>query len=340
MAETCIILPTYNRAKWLGQAVASITAQTYSDWELVIVDDGSTDDTRELVEKLHQQSSGKIRYVHQTNGGVGKARQTGLANVPRDSAFVAWLDSDDLWKPHHLTDCVAALKANPEVAWVFTAFERAQMDSGKVFVEQSFRENGKPKAFFELKTRQSGKLFIIDDPRALTWCMSKCQFGYLGASVFRREMFDQIAFPQANVQEDTALLVRALAAGFKASYLDQVNATVREHDDHTCARNEVKDIDKHIRIKQQAILAFESLEDLRPKLTKEENAALTGHLISDIFWSLGYALLWSNGRTREAMAAFRKGLSLDPTNKAMKRFYYKARIRSLLGLTPRRTTGG
>ena len=73
-----IILPSYNRAKFLPQAFASIKAQQFTDWELIVVDDGSTDNTRELVEELTRDWSQPARYVYQENQGAYGARNTGL----------------------------------------------------------------------------------------------------------------------------------------------------------------------------------------------------------------------------------------------------------------------
>src|SRR5262245_2351395 len=102
-----IILPTYNRAKFLPQAFASIYGQTFADWELIVVDDGSTDNSGDLVARLGADLGPRLRYIRQENKGPNAARITGLAGAT--GAHVAFFDSDDCWLPHHLKACVDAL---------------------------------------------------------------------------------------------------------------------------------------------------------------------------------------------------------------------------------------
>src|SRR5262245_12220586 len=92
------ILPTYNRARFLPQAFASIRSQTFTDWELIVVDDGSTDNTRELVEELTRGWPQPVRYHRQDNQGAYGARNTGLDLSIGEC--VAFFDSDDVWLPY------------------------------------------------------------------------------------------------------------------------------------------------------------------------------------------------------------------------------------------------
>ena len=92
-----IIMPLYNKAAQVLDTVASVAAQTVSDWELVIVDDGSTDDGPALVRAL---GDARIRMVSQTNAGVSAARNRGVELARAD--LVTFLDADDLWFPEFL----------------------------------------------------------------------------------------------------------------------------------------------------------------------------------------------------------------------------------------------
>src|SRR5262245_20654457 len=102
-ARVSIILPTYNRAPFLPQALASIRSQQYTDWELIVVDDGSRDDTPLVVARLFADTPQPTRYVRQENQGAYAARNTGLGVAQGE--YVAFFDSDDLWLPHHLRNC-------------------------------------------------------------------------------------------------------------------------------------------------------------------------------------------------------------------------------------------
>jgi hypothetical protein len=103
-----IVMPTYNRADSILRAVDSIRAQWFEDWELVVVDDGSTDGTADVLGGL---SEPRIRVVRQANGGTYVARNTGLGAVRGD--FVAFLDSDDEWCEWHLALAMAFFTAHP-----------------------------------------------------------------------------------------------------------------------------------------------------------------------------------------------------------------------------------
>jgi len=102
-----IVMPTYNRADTIQRAVASVRAQCWSDWELIVVDDGSTDDTTSRLAGLDP----RIRLLWQENRGVTAARNTGLAAAKGE--LVAFLDSDDEWLPHHLALAAAFFAAHP-----------------------------------------------------------------------------------------------------------------------------------------------------------------------------------------------------------------------------------
>lgn len=94
-----VIIPMYNTGDYIEQTVKSVLAQTYSKLEVVIVDDGSTDNGAALVESLRRSDS-RIRYIYQENQGVSAARNNAIANSSGE--YLAFLDSDDLWKPHKL----------------------------------------------------------------------------------------------------------------------------------------------------------------------------------------------------------------------------------------------
>ena len=104
-----VIIPTYNYGRFVGQAVASALAQSYSPREVIVVDDGSTDDTREALEPYRNS----IHYIHQANQGLSAARNTGIRAA--EGEFIALLDSDDVWHPRKLEVQMQFLQGRPEV---------------------------------------------------------------------------------------------------------------------------------------------------------------------------------------------------------------------------------
>jgi glycosyltransferase involved in cell wall biosynthesis len=116
-----VIIPCYRQAQYLPEAVASVVAQTYPDWEIVIVDDGSPDETASVAAGLIAgYGPTRIRLVRQPNGGVARARNAGIeASAGR---YILPLDADDVLQPDFLRETVAVLEAHPDVGVAYTDF--------------------------------------------------------------------------------------------------------------------------------------------------------------------------------------------------------------------------
>jgi glycosyltransferase involved in cell wall biosynthesis len=114
-----IILPVYNGARYLANALATVTAQTLTDWELIVVNDGSTDDTDTILAQAPPERRRTI--IHQENTGLGGARNRGLAAAQGE--LVAFLDVDDEWHPSYLAEMQAALASAPEAVAAFAGWQ-------------------------------------------------------------------------------------------------------------------------------------------------------------------------------------------------------------------------
>lgn len=120
--KVSVAIPTYNRAYIVSESIESVLAQTYQNFELIVVDDGSKDNTREVISRF---ADSRIRYIrHETNRGCSAAYNTAL----RESAgeLITILDSDDLWKPERLAKVVDFLERHPEADAVFTDQEKQE----------------------------------------------------------------------------------------------------------------------------------------------------------------------------------------------------------------------
>lgn len=109
-----VIIPAYNSEKFIGQAIDSVLSQTYSKLEIVVVNDGSTDNTANVVQQFCY--SGRLNYIEQENKGVASARNVGIRRSGGE--LIAFLDHDDCWFPKKLEHQVAFILANPAVPWV------------------------------------------------------------------------------------------------------------------------------------------------------------------------------------------------------------------------------
>lgn len=112
-----VILPTYNRARFVGEAIASVQAQSFPGWELWVVDDGSTDDTAAAVQEF--RADRRVNYIRKENGGSSSARNLGVRQSR--APLIAYLDSDNVWYPDFLTRAVDHFATHPDDDFVYGA---------------------------------------------------------------------------------------------------------------------------------------------------------------------------------------------------------------------------
>jgi glycosyltransferase involved in cell wall biosynthesis len=159
-----VIIPSYNMGRYLPKSVASVLGQTYSNFEVIIVDDGSSDDTQEVVRQWDNEP--RVRVHRQANGGLSHARNQGIAHS--SGPFIALLDADDIWLPQKLSRQMLLFRDRPQVGVVFSGYER--MDDQEQFLPMG------PTAMYRGKV--SGRLFIEN-------------FVPASSAVVRRECFER-----------------------------------------------------------------------------------------------------------------------------------------------------
>jgi hypothetical protein len=115
-ARISVVIPTYNCAQWIGQALDSVLAQTMAPAEVIVVDDGSKDDTPGVMERYVARG---VQYIRQPNSGVAAARNRGIAQSSGE--LIAFLDADDTWHPRKLEIQVPVLASRPELGLLATA---------------------------------------------------------------------------------------------------------------------------------------------------------------------------------------------------------------------------
>ena len=134
-----VIVPAHNCAEYTLETVESILGQTYTDYQLLVVDDGSTDHTRVALQKFGD----RIQYIYKENGGACSARNLGICMSKGE--FVACLDCDDLWLPEKLACSVLKLEENPEAAFVYTGCYMIDLEGNIIDQVRNLCEpNGNP----------------------------------------------------------------------------------------------------------------------------------------------------------------------------------------------------
>jgi len=132
MPEVSVVIPAFNAGRFINRTINSVLAQTYKDYEVIVVDDGSTDNTAEAVKSY----GSKVQYIHQANAGDGLARNTGIKAAK--GRWVAFLDHDDEWLPEKLALQMNMLSSNPDLRWCGT--NRYQSDGQRCAVVADSRK--------------------------------------------------------------------------------------------------------------------------------------------------------------------------------------------------------
>ncbi len=183
------VIPTYNRESTIHRAILSAIEQLYPPTEIIVVDDGSTDNTRVLVNYFGD----KVKYIYQENRGVSAARNTGVAAATDD--WVAFLDSDDYWLPHHLDNISKAVEDTKGLAACY-------------FADVVFSPKKDYCSWWNLCQ------FVIDQPYVLNmngeWALLKTHPILLQASVIKRSAFLECGglLPHMKTREDTLLFYK------------------------------------------------------------------------------------------------------------------------------------
>ena len=173
-------MPTYNRANFLPKAIESVLAQTCKDWELIIVDDGSTDNTKELLGKFVKEDE-RIKYIYQENAERSAARNNGINHAQGD--FICFLDSDDVYHSTHLQNFVELInKHQKKPALYFSGVSMNEYDSTQFVYDENYKT---AKEFILLNS--------LGTPRA---CVAK--------SILEKEQFDV----KIRIGEDRELWMR------------------------------------------------------------------------------------------------------------------------------------
>lgn len=197
-----IIVPVYNASAYIEKTIAMVKAQTYGDWELLLVDDCSEDDSRQKIRSCIGEGDARIRLIEkECNGGAARARNTGIDAAK--GRYIAFLDADDLWMPDKLERELAFLEEK-QAAFVFSAYE-----------------------FGDEKGTGTGR--VVHVPPELTYFKALSRTVIFTSTVLLdtdKTGLGLIRMPEVK-SEDTATWWKILRNGFTAYGLDEVLAIYR-----------------------------------------------------------------------------------------------------------------
>lgn len=146
MARVSVIIPTYNRANFVCEAIKSVLEQTFQDFEVIVVDDGSTDNTSDVIQCFRDH---RIKYIYQQNSGQAAARNSGIQDS--DSEYVAFLDSDDMLQPNSLEKRVQIMDKYPGVAFSYGQVYHTDIDGHVRYLEKAHKKSCILKGWEQIK---------------------------------------------------------------------------------------------------------------------------------------------------------------------------------------------
>ncbi len=213
MPRVSVVMPAYNAGQFIAEAIESVLAQTFGDFELIVVDDGAIDDTCNVVARF---SDARVRYFYQENRERSAARNAGIRAARGE--YVAFLDADDTWLPEKLARQVAHMDEHPEVGLVYCAAYKVR--GGRVSSQMKARFRG----------NVVRPLLTVDNIIA----------GSASAVMVRRDVLDCVGgFDEGRIIfEDWDLWLR-IAMHYTVDFVSEALACVRVHSGSTQARAEL-----------------------------------------------------------------------------------------------------
>lgn len=278
--EVSIVMPTYNRAHLIGESIQSVLDQTFQDFELIIVDDGSSDDTEAVVKRFNDP---RIRYIYQQNKGQSGATNTGIRNAR--GKYIAFLDSDDLWVPELLEVEVAILDAKPDIGLVYAK-------------AQAMDEKGNPKprirGAYEKYPGETLKSMLYGD------------FSCIQTTLVRRECFDLAGLFDETLKGrvDWDMFLR-IAKHYRFAHINKILAKFRFHPGQKTGPESpvfVEVFESRIRVLDKAFSSADLPEEvlaIRPLAYRNAYIDVGLHWLS----------IW---RFREAFSYFWKSIKVSP----------------------------
>lgn len=267
MPKVSIIVPCYNQAHYLDESLQSLLDQTYTNWECILVNDGSPDATEEIAKQWEARDS-RFVYLYKENGGVSSARNLGIATAKAD--FILTLDADDKYEASFLEKALAVLLANNEIG-IVSSWGRYFTDEKRLHVFKS--------------TATSVTDFLFHNGVNN------------GSSLFRKECWQQVSGYDENPEngyEDWEFFLRVCALGWNVHIIEEVLFFYRQNNSSRSAGMNKKhnETQKYIYLKNKAIYCdhYEALIDQFLKASDLERAEIN-KFRNTIDYRLGAALL-------------------------------------------------
>ena len=314
VAKISVCIPTYNRVNLLLSAIESVLQQTYTDFELIICDDGSTDSTPLIMSEFNDS---RLRYIrHPQNIGKSNNMRSGFA-AAKGKYFIKF-DDDDRLVPEFLARTSAILDKNINIDFVST--DHWVIDINNVINESQTQMNSKRWGRTELSAG------IIDNLLEVVFLKQSLQ---IGATLFRRSTLQAVGFMRENLQncEDNDLFVRLAIAGKKCYYLPELLMEYRFHSEQQGINRAIPYLTDKLRYLTNYEFDSQKLELVRLKRIAEVELVLGLRLIEIGDTQKGRQMVWAGKPFSTAKAWTGLALSLLPTGWRKKAFVILRQLR-------------
>lgn len=305
-----VIVPVFNRMRFLEQLFNTINAQTYSNIEVIIVDDGSTDGSREWLLSNKGTLNWPTTVLTQANAGHYDARNNGL-NTARGK-YIAFQDSDDEWPNYHIEKMVSYLEDNNDIDWLFGELTRIDHDTGETVETSNFiRKDGTPHPFITLdaEMRDNGVYKLTSEHIGITAIAHRVP-GSTQSALIRSSLFSSMRFdPSFRTAYDQFFAVQCVLKGFQFGFVREKHQIYHVHNTNISLVNG-GDADKRLK---SAITHVRGYKTLLPFCNEKETKEVRRKLAFQYAWVKATAEM-ENGKYRDAFNSNLKAISNDFLN--------------------------
>ncbi|MGE0267442.1 MAG: glycosyltransferase [Candidatus Omnitrophota bacterium] len=315
MYKFSIIIPTFNRSALLQKALGSVINQSYKNFEIIVVDDGSTDDTESVVEVFRKQIKFELKYLRQANQGVSAARNNGI--LAAKGEFICFLDSDDLYSPNTLELRAKAL----DLYKVEVVFGKPKLIINND--ESNIQINHFLPGHKDTVIENRDKLYMCDAAKYQNIIVERGVYGTINDMTINRNLMINIGMFNENYRrsEDIECWYRLFFNIKKFAYVDEVFSIYNYSCDETHLRS---DFEEYFLEERKRLLAL--LKYLRKTKSKTEMiAAVQKRLYSKRFKTMGIRF-YRKFNSFRALNYFVRSYYLNKNDEEIKGLIYKALI--------------
>ena len=256
-----VIVPSYNRVKYIEQAVDSAFSQSYSSIEIIIVDDGSTDGSFELLRRL--EDSGRIKLLtHPSHENKGQSKSINLGLLHSSGEYISILDSDDFFAPHKIEQQVAFLEQSPDVGMVYGQGHAVDADGRFLFKvpDDNHAETSDP------------NILLLD-----------CYMALPGGSLIRRSVFEKVGMFEESFRagQDHDMALRIMEE-FKVAFLPEVAFFYRKHGESISANG----LETRWRTGMEILARARKRYPYRNRTIRKRKAVIN-YRLGQVYWKCG-----------------------------------------------------